>query len=464
MEQSKLEQSKLTNSEVNRFGVYGLASSLGIMVPMSYLTIFLTENIMMSAALMGTILLVARIIDFAIGLSSGGIIEKVKLKDGKYRSWFKILRWVVLIGVFMQFVNTSALPPIISITIVFIGYLMLHGSMNFLQTSQFGIVSMMAGPSMEDRNRLSFRNFQFAAAGQIIISAVALPAINILTPVVGNTNAYTLVATLGALMMFLGATSVVKVSKTYDVTAPQNDGISTMPQVSFGDMIKSVVTNSQMLVVMLAQVFFQTGMQVAMGIMAYYFMFVLGNLTLMALAMTITTIFGLVGSIIGPKFGTKLGKKNAMVVGLLVFAIANIAIMLFATDSIVVYVIFACLYTVGMYFFMSFGQLYFLDCGEYGLWKTGKDNRAVALSMGNMPIKIGMALGGALGAYGLQAIGYTPGMTSSAEFASNFMYLFGGLPAILTLLGAIIMFFGYKLKDSDCELYAKENAKRMEAL
>lgn len=456
-------ESRLTNSEVNKFGLYGFAQMLGIMVPMSYITIFMTENIMMSAALMGSILLVARIIDFIIAVLAGGIIEKSKFKNGKFRSWLIILRWTLLIGVFLEFANTTALPMAVSAAIVFVGYLLINGSMNFIATSQFGLISKMAGPSMEDRNRLSFRNAQFAAIGSIVISAAAIPSINLLTPAIGNTNAYTVVATLGALITFIGATIIINVSEPYDKTTVESKDAPKMPTVTLGDMVKSVVTNGQMLVVMLAQILYQTATQIAMGIMSFYFMFVLGDFTLMAVAMTITTAFGFVGSIIGPKVGSKVGKKYAMVLGMMAYAVMSLCIALFAKSSVILYIIFACGYTMGMYFFFSYGQLYFLDCGEYGLWKTGKDNRAVALSMGNLPIKIGMAVGGALGAYGLQLIGYTPGMQATAEFAEKFMWLFGGLPAVVALFGALIMLFGYKLTENDCERYARENAEKMAA-
>ena len=461
-----MEKKKLTGSEVTRFGINGFTMMLGIMVPMSYITIFMTEQLMMSAALMGTILLTARILDFFIGLTAGGVIEKTRMKHGKYRSWYKILRWVVLIGVILQFMNTNALPLAAKVIIVFAGYIMLHGSMNYLAPAQFGIISMMGGTNMEDRNRLAFANARFSSLGGIVISAVALPAINLLTPIVGSTYSYTIVAGIGAAMFVVGATSVLSVSKPYDLpeakVAKSADGVG-MPKITLGDMVKSVFTNDQLLILFLGQTFFQTAGQVAMGIMAYYFMFVLGNLTLMALAMTITTAFGFIGAIVGPKVGTKLGKKSAMVIGMYAYAIMSVGIAIFGAGSLVIYIIFACGYTIGQYFFMSFGNMFFLDCGEYGYWKTGKDNRAVALAIGNMPIKIGMALGGSLGAYGLAVIGYTPGMMPTAEFATKFMYLFGGLPAALAAIGATILLIGYKLKDEDCAKYASENAIRAEA-
>jgi Na+/melibiose symporter-like transporter len=117
-----------------------------------------------------------------------------------------------------------------------------------------------------------------------------------------------------------------------------------------------------------------------------------------------------------------------------------------------------------MYSYMCFGQNYVLDAAEYGYYKTGKDSRTVAMSIGNIPIKIGFALGGALGTYGLSMIGYQPGMTATPEFIRSFMWIFGGIPAVLQLLACLTMQFGYKITDEDAAFYAQENAKRRAAL
>lgn len=114
--------------------------------------------------------------------------------------------------------------------------------------------------------------------------------------------------------------------------------------------------------------------------------------------------------------------------------------------------------------FSSFSVIYMLDAGEYGFYKTGKDNRTVGMSMMNIPMKIGMAVGGAVGGFGLASIGFSTGMTVTASFISNFMWLLGGIPAAFYLLGSIVMAIGYRITDADAALYAKENAERVAKL
>jgi GPH family glycoside/pentoside/hexuronide:cation symporter len=451
---------KLTNKEVNMYGAYALASGLGIAVPMSYGTLFMTDHLMISAGVVATLLLVARILDFIVCITSGGIVQRSNLKWGKYRSWLIILRWVVFIGICLQFINTTALPMPVRLAIVVVGYFMLHFSMNYIALAQFGILAAMAGTSMEDRTRLSSRTAQFQTAGAIITSASIIPMLNFFTPIVGASNAYIVVAAPLALFFAVGAGLIIKVSEPYDRPQAAKAG---GPVVTIKDMINSVVTNSQLLVYVLVMSLAQVGAMGAMGIQTYYFIYVLGNFNLMAVAMTTMTLVSFFAAMVGPVIGKKLGKKMALVVGLLIMSACSLGITFLARESIVVYIVLAAVRQASMYLYMTFGANYAIDAAEYGLYMTGKDNRTVAMSMNNIPIKVGFALGGAIGTYGLSMIGYTAGMTPTPEFINGFMWIFGGIPAAFYLLASLIMFFGYKITDEDAAMYARENAARMAA-
>ncbi|HZK24021.1 MAG TPA: MFS transporter [Oscillospiraceae bacterium] len=451
---------RLTNAEVNTYGSYALFSGLGIAIPMSYGVLFMTDHLMISAAVVATLLLVARILDFAVCLASGAIVQKSNLKWGKYRSWFVILRWVVVVGISLQFINTSSLAMPLRLAIVTVGYFMLHFSMNFVALSQFGILASMAGTSMIDRNRLSARQAQFQTAGAIITSASIIPLLNFFTPIVGASNAYIAVAGPFALIYAIGAGIILKVSAPYDRPEDAKRG---GPVVTVKDMINSVVTNSQLLIYVLVMSLTQVGAMGAMGIQTYYFIYVLGNFNLMAVAMTTMTMVSFFAAMVGPSIGKKLGKKMALVTGLIMMAACSLCITLFARESIVIYIVFAALRQASMYLYMTFGPNYSIDAAEYGLYTTGKDNRTVAMSMNNIPIKVGFALGGAIGTFGLSIIGYTAGMTATPEFVNGFMWIFGGIPAGFYLLASMIMFFGYKITDEDAAMYARENAARLAA-
>ncbi|WKY48943.1 MFS transporter [Eubacteriaceae bacterium ES3] len=451
---------RVSKLNVTRQTMYGFSSSLAVALQMTYITIFMTDGLLIPAAVMGTVLLAGRVIDFIIAVIAGGLIERIKMPWGKYRSWLLVFRWVILAGNILIFVNTANLALPIRLGIVLIGYVLMNASMTFLSTAQFGSLATMSGTNMDDRNLIARRYAQGLAAGGIVTAMAIIPLLTYFGEVIGPTNAYLLVAVAFTLPFFLGIGSLAKGVKEYEIgekaiVAPPG------PKVTVKDMIQSVVTNSQLVVLIIVFSCVYTGMFLLNGVMAYYFTYVLGDFMLMTITLTVNTLFGFIASVFIPRIGLKLGKKRAMVVGLGIYGIMSCMITFFAAESFPIYIAISVVNIMAMYLFNSFGVNYMLDAGEYGFYTTKKDNRAVAMSMFNLPIKIGLALGGAIGAFGLAWAGYEVGAEISPDFISKFMIILGIAPGAIALFGAVVMFFGYKISDEDAAMYAAENAKAM---
>jgi Na+/melibiose symporter-like transporter len=455
----------LKKSDVNKYAFYGFASFVASTVPGSYLLLFITDNLLISAALAALILTLGRVVDFFICAVTGAIMEKVRFNGGKYRPWVMSLRWVIFGSMIAMFLNTETIPVSWRAAICFVAYLGMNASVNFIGTSAFGILALLAGPSQQNRNTLAIRQNQFMVVGQIVVYAGAIPFLNLMRPLVGNNNAYTVLGIVAASVFFSGMSVLGGVVKPYD--RPEiTGGIPGSPPVTISDMARAVFTNKQLLIYLLAQVFLMAGSFGIAPLGAYYFTYVLGNFNLMTVAMTITTLFSLLASIVGPKIGIRLGKKWAMITGLIIAMVGCCGVALFGRLGIVVYVGLQCINMLGTFMFAGFGINYILDCGEYGFWKTRQDNRTVLMSMYNLPMKLGILIGGAIGAFGFAAIGYKAGEDPMLipHFARNFMFILGGAPALFYALSALIMGLGYKITDSDAAKYARENAERTAAL
>jgi GPH family glycoside/pentoside/hexuronide:cation symporter len=477
----------LKSSEINKYALYGPLSGLGIALPLSYLTAFQTEGLGWSAVLATTVLIGPRIIDFILGVSCGTIMSKVNMKNGRYRSWFMILRWVVALSIIMQFLDTKALPLAAQILVIFVGYTLLNGSMNFILTAQYGIMFMMGGGSMEDRQKLSIRANQFTMAGTILTSAALIPALQALTKSFypNNTNpnwygptAYMILAIICAVFYWIGATCVASAAKEYDKPVPGGAG---GPAMKISDVIKGVVTNDQLLVYTLVTTLTSISMFAIMPLGIFYYMYVLGNMMLMPIAMTVSTLFGFVASLIGPQIGRKLGMKRSMVIGMIIAITGNVITANFggiATPSglrlagmdvpvgWVVYLVVMLVASLAMQTYAGFAMQFQVNAGEYGYWKTGKDNRTAAMGLGAIPMKIAMIVGGALGGYALAGIGYQPGMgvpggpAFPPNFTVNFMRLMGYVPGAISLVALLLFGIGYKITDADAKKYAEENMKK----
>lgn len=455
---------KVNQKEVTIYALSNAAQSIGQIVPFTYINMFMTDYLHITPAVAGTVLLIAKIIDFIVCISSGVIMEKVKLPWGKYVSWFKVLPWVIATGCVIQTIDTTSFisSEIIRALIVLVGYLCLHCCMSFMVTARSGIMQKMAGADMNMRRMFTTRQVQFAAATTIISSAVTLPAIQFMQPFVGESGGY-LVVTLIFNVFYLTMTMVfVKMASQYD--RPEDNNIPGKKAATIKEIFNSIAVNKQMQILVCVYTLFGIGTQLFGGLLVYYYKVVIDQFIMMALISTIRSIVAFGASLVVPSIGKKLGKKMSLVVGMGTYALCVLGIRFFALRSIWILAFFLCLAQSAMYLYSGFGVNFYLDCGEYGYYTTGKDFRTIAMAVMNIPTKIGFAIGGSAVSYGLAWIGYSAGMTVTDKFTTDFMNLIGLIPAVLMISAALIALFFYKLTDEQAEFYAKENEKRENAL
>ncbi len=452
--------SKLPRSDVFNYAFYMTSEMLFLLMPTTFMNIFLTDNLLISATLVGTVVGFARVLDVIAGLVSGGIIQKTREKGIYYSKWITATRWFIGCGIIFMFADTSSMSLSIKLVIVFIAYCMINLSMNFIQTSQFNVLAIMGGTSLEKRNLLAFRGSQGVSIATLIGSLSLLPIIEkVLTPVIGNTYAYFVMGIVCVLPYMFGCHFLAKSARKYEEITPFSAGT----KVRVIDMVKSVFTNDQLLILILAMSSAYIAQYTVMGIAVHYFTYVMGNVILMTYSMTTGTVVTVAAAFIGPKIGVMLGKKHAMVVGLLGQCLSLVLVYFFARTSVIIYIVLYSLFSIAMYIYFGFNANYTIDTGEYHLHKTGKDNRSVANGMMNIPFKIGLLIGGSVPMLVLGKIGYKPNMEQTPEFIEKFMMMFGLFPAAFCLLAAILMLFFYKITDADAARYARENQERSAA-
>ncbi len=456
---------KVNQKEVTVYALSNAAQSIGQIVPFTYVNMYMTDYLHISPAVAGAVLLVAKTIDFIVCLLSGVIMEKVSLPWGKYVSWFRVLPWVIASGCVIQMIDTTSFisSEIIRAVIVLVGYLCLHCCMSFMVTARSGIMQKMAGSDMAMRRTFTTRQVQFAAATTIISSAVTLPAIQFLQPYVGESGGY-LVVTLIFNVFYLSMTMMfVKMASQYD--RPE-DNIKTTGKkaATIKEIFQSIAVNKQMQILVCIYTLFGIGTQLFSGLLVYYYKVVIDQFMMMAVISTIRSCVAFGASLVVPAIGKKLGKKMSLVVGMGTYALCVLGIWLFALKSIWILAFFLCLGQSAMYLYSGFGVNFYLDCGEYGYYETGKDFRTIAMAVMNVPTKIGFAIGGSAVSFGLAFIGYQADMVVTEQFTANFMRLIGLVPACLMLAAAAMAFLFYKLTDEQAEFYAKENEKREKGL
>jgi len=324
-----MEKPKLTNTHINLYALANGLNTMAFTVPVTYLNMFMTDYLGISAVAIGTGMLIAKTVDFIVSIVAGIIIEKSNMKHGKYLSWIRLLTATLFFGNIIQMLDTSGFiaSSTVRLVIVMIAYMMFHCSMNFYATSRAALIPKMAGANMEDRKKLTARQGQVGAATSIISSLVTLPAVQLVQKLTGSESlGFFVVAAVFSVSFLIVNLIFVKLAAPFDPPADANAPRRASPTVK--QMAASVVTNKQMLVLFTGFTVFTIGTQVYAGLTTYYFR-VTGTFTFMTVALTARSVCALFASMIGPVIGRKTGKKGALVLGWILYAIGTIAIWAF---------------------------------------------------------------------------------------------------------------------------------------
>lgn len=450
-----------SKKEIWTMGSYSLLT-LAIMVGFMYLNTFATEVLVIPAGTLAVALGVAKLLDFCFSLFAGAIIEKVKIgKTGKNQSWLYLGRWILAVSIMAEVCNTSAAPLIVRVAVLSVSYTVLNCLMNILQTAYYGVLAAVAGPNMANRNAMTINMTRQSTVITIICSFI--PTFVTVLPF-GNWN-YFIVAFVFMLPMPFALGAIAKCADGKDVPVGATGSVN---QVGIGDMFGTLLKNPQMLVLFLVFTILYIAQFTYQANYTYYFIYVVGDFTKMTLATLINAFVGFLAAMVMPKLGTKLGKKMSCVFGFLMMSVALILVSFFGAPNgvpnLTAYIIIMSLLMAGTYTWMPYMVVLFLDAGEYFLYKTGKDTRAIAAGLASPPMKIGMTVGNTLGLALLSAIGFVSGgaFEISVTWIANFMRVTFMLPGLIYLAAAIIMLLFYKISDKDAAMYAQANAEKMQ--
>ncbi|GAQ24165.1 MFS transporter [Tepidanaerobacter syntrophicus] len=435
---------KVTSKLINSYGFVSFAFNLMMMVAVTYYAYFLTDVAVINAALMGTILLIARICDMISVPITGGIIQSVQLKWGQYRSWILLAPPFTCLFFILMFTNPDFDPITKGI---FLGtcYVIAHICVNFAFNAHAGLIAVL-GKTPQERMTLSQRNVQFMMASSIVFSLTCMPLVEFFGK--GDQGrGFLFTVVIFAIIQVLGYWNLFRQSEGYDYYDPNKKMGKGGIGISPAEMFQQLFTNSQLLTLFTVSTLQALSMFGISALLSYYYKYVIGNLDMISIHLFGTAVCSFIGSLIAPYIIRKLGKKNTYLLTTIVNVIVFTIVRLTGGRNPVIFISLASLGALIGASGMAMGAALYSDTAEYGKWKTGKDATAFIMSMSAMPTKIGVALSGAVVGYGLAAVGYDPTVGTTPELVNSIVDLTTSIPIICGVISFILFAMFYKLTD-----------------
>lgn len=435
-----------------------LAFSLGT----TFLLFYYTDVAGISAAAIGTMFLIVRLMDAFFDLVAGRIVDSTMTRWGKFRPFILFLSIPLLFLSFLTFYVPESLqdqarsgnqgPALLWAYLTYIALGFLYSMVNI----PYGSLASAMTQSVTERSKLvSWRMWGSAAAGVFLTYLIA-PQIKNVQDQIKTAKAANDTAALASLQdqmqaiftqttlwfIALGFLCFLMVFLNCKEGVARAQATTTMK-----DTFNTLRLNKPLQILCLASLFYLTGVYAVGPITAYYARYILGDTGQTATMALVNSGIGLLVTPFIPFVIAKIGKKNLFQWCGLFTIVGGIAIFFNPAGAIVTALIFLAIKGVGASLInvAMFGLE--ADTVEYGEWKNGVRTEGSTYAIYSFTRKVTQSLGTAIGAWLLAWGGYVAGADVQPESALFAIRAAIGLVPAVVAVFAMIAFWKYPLND-----------------
>ncbi len=419
------------------------------------LTKFYTDVMGVSAAVVGTIMMLARFVDAVTDVTMGRICDRGKVTaNGKFKPWILRMCIPVAAASFLMYQSGFAgLPTGGKIAYLAITYL-LWGSIFYTSINiPYGSMASAISADPGDRQSLStYRTMGGMLAGMVIGVLLPILAYDKITLADGTVKetligsrvtiaagVFSVLAILCYLLCYKLVTERVVVNENTDKKGP-----------SVGQMLKSAFKNRALISIIVASVVMLLAQLTMQNMAAYIYPDYYNN----ANAQSASTMLMMVGMILAAMFAKplarKFGKAEVSVVSNIFAAIVMVVLWIVRPDNVWVYCGLQMLCWLGLGVFSMVSWALITDVIDYSELKNGIREDGSVYAMYSFARKLGQALAAGLSGWLLTGIGYNSkaaaeGAVQTPEVLSGIFDISTLLPAIGFILLALVLWLWYPL-------------------
>lgn len=424
---------KISFGEKLGYGVGDMANNLIWTAMSMFVTYFYTDVAGLAAGAVGTMFLIARVLDAFVDVGVGTMVDRTKSRYGKARPW---LLWMCIpFGIAGVLLFTAPdLSAAGALAYAYVTYLLINIIYSAINIP-YGVLSSMITQDPYQRSLLNIFRMVMTLIGILIVSTGTLKFVELFG---GGKHGWTW--TFGA----FGSIAVILFIITFLTTKERVRPAVVEKQIPFKRGLGALFRNKYWVMILLLNTLFYGMQAVTSAVNVYYAQYLLGNKDLVGLLSIVQLIPMMLGLLLLAPIIKRFGKRNAALTGMGLMVIGSL-IPTIDPDSLTVVIIATVVKALGQAPLMGTIFAFTADTVDYGEWKTGMRTEGLIFSASSFGGKTGTGFGGAMVGWILAFSGYVGGQTAlsgAASQAIQFLYIF--LPAILCALCAVILWF-YRL-------------------
>ncbi|UOR13045.1 MFS transporter [Halobacillus amylolyticus] len=415
----------------------------------TFLTFYYTDVAGISAGVVGTLMLVARLFDGVTDIGMGTLVDRTKSKHGKARPW--ILWMGIPLGVMTILLfsvpDIGNTGKIIYVYVTYIMLILVYTGVSIPYKTLLGLMTQ----EPYGRSVLNIYTGVFTMLSTLVITILAQPVAS----AIGGRLGWTSVAA------FSGFIIIVTSFLAFHSTKERVGGTvnKTKENVPLRTGVKALFTNKYWLIITLYCVIAYTLNALLAGAGLYYTTYILGNAAYFSLVGLLLFLPTMIGFFFVAKLVRKFGKRNiALFVSIL--GIFGPIVKLIDPSSLSVFLVGTVIQGFGLVPIIMFLYAMINDTAEYGEWKFGIRTEGLVNSAASFGMKVGAGLGGALIGWLLAFGGYVGGIEEQTSLAVTMILALNiYIPFFLAVLQTVLMWM-YKLDKQYPQILADLNRRK----
>lgn len=401
----------------------------------SFALIYLTNTVGLNAGIIGTLMLVSRVLDGITDVIFGSIIDNTKSKLGRARPWM-LYTIIPMIACEILLFSTPQISQSLQYVYFFVIYTILNDVLYTACNVAYSTLSVLATRNKNEQVQLGVFRFMFTMIAAIVVSGGTMSFVEMLGGGVAGWRTLAIIFSLAFGLFMLLCVLGVKELPT-EGGKQQKEGPNLIKNIRY--LLRNPFYLRLLMVTVLSQVLVNIGTSVG----TYYTTYVLGdpsNLMLFTMTQMLPMIVGLA---VTPAVVRKFGLWKANWFGLIFSAAVALPYMICGYKGILgMMLVFNALRWLGMAPMSGSNAAVTAELCKYTLNHEGQDVVGCMFSCSSMGSKLGAGIGSAVCGWLLE-LSHFDGMAAiqpdSALSMMKFMY--AAIPFILGI--AIAAIYGF---------------------
>ncbi|MGG1617751.1 MFS transporter [Paenibacillus sp. NRS-1782] len=379
-------------------GQFALNISSGLL---GLITYYYTDVVGVSAAIVGTVLLITKILDAFADVGMGVLVDRTKSKYGQARPWLLWMAIPMFVSLFLVFSvpdisNTGKIIYAIITNLLF--YICVYTPTQIPYTSLMALTTR----NTYERSLMGIIRSSSGYLAGMVVAIGFLPLVNVMG---GGRREWTLLAGIFALVAAAGVLIAFFSNKEkYNNVQLDELGIF-QDKIPVSKGLKLLFSNKYWVLMFLVNTF--VNILFALGVAAgtYYAKYIWGDVNLIGLMGGIGFIPVIIGFAFSGPFIKRFGKRNTALGGVII-GLLGAAVRLIAPEDLVLGLVCSVFQTLGTIPLMAVTLALTTDTIEYGEWKFNHRIVGLTNSVSGFGGKVGTAVGAAMIGWFLALGGY----------------------------------------------------------